>query len=113
MHRPTKRLSLAAPGGALLSTGLLLVAACTAPEIEQAPTLTGVMVFEGARVLVGDGQVIENATLIVDDDRLLAVGPGDAVEVPAGAERIDLTGRTVMPAIIDTHVHLRKPAMNW
>ena len=66
------------------------------------------MVFEGARVLVGDGGVIENATLIVDDDRLVAVGRSDEVEVPAGAARVDLSGRTVMPAIIDTHVHLRE-----
>ena len=108
MHRLTMRSSPAALAGALLLTALPLVSACSAPETEQAPALTNVMVFEGARVLVGDGGVIENATFIVDDDRLVAVGPGNAVEVPAGAERVDLTGRTVMPAIIDTHVHLRE-----
>ena len=108
MHRLTMRLSPAVLTGALLLIGLPLVSACSAPETEQAPALTDVMVFEGARVLVGDGGVIENATFIVDGDRLVAVGPGDAVEVPAGAERVDLTGRTVMPAIIDTHVHLRE-----
>ena len=108
MHRLTMRLSPAALAGALLLTGLPLVSACSAPETEQAPALTNVMVFEGARVLVGDGGVIENATLIVDDDRLVAVGRSDEVEVPAGAARVDLSGRTVMPAIIDTHVHLRE-----
>ena len=107
MHRLTMRLSPAVLTSALL-IGLPLVSACSAPEPDQAPAPTDVMVFEGARVLVGDGGVIENATIIVDGDRLLAVGPGDAVEVPAGAERVDLTGRTVMPAIIDTHVHLRE-----
>ena len=107
MHRPM-RLSPATLAGAVLSAGLLLVSACSAPETEQAPTPTNVVAFEGGRVLVGDGGVIENATILVDGDRLLAVGPGDAVEVPAGAERVDLTGRTVMPAIIDTHVHLRE-----
>ena len=106
--RLTIRLSPAALAGALLLTGLPLVSACSAPETEQAPALTNVMVFEGARVLVGDGGVIENATLIVDDDRLVAVGRSDEVEVPAGAARVDLSGRTVMPAIIDTHVHLRE-----
>ena len=108
MHRLTMRLSPTVLTGALLLIGLPLVSACSAPETEQAPALTDVMVFEGARVLVGDGAVIENATIIVDGDRLLGVGPGDAVEIPAGAERVDLTGRTVMPAIIDTHVHLRE-----
>ena len=106
--RLTIRLSPAALAGALLLTGLPLVSACSAPETEQAPALTNVMVFEGARVLVGDGGVIENATLIVDDDRLVAVGRSDEVAVPAGTARVDLSGRTVMPAIIDTHVHLRE-----
>ena len=107
MHRLTMRLSPAVLAGALL-IGLPLVSACSAPETEPTPALANVTVFEGARVLVGDGGIIENATIIVDGDRLLAVGPGDVVEMPAGAERVDLTGRTVMPAIIDTHVHLRE-----
>jgi imidazolonepropionase-like amidohydrolase len=102
------KLSPAALAGALLLTGLPLVSACSAPETEQAPALTNVTVFEGARVLVGDGGVIENAILVVDDDRLVAIGGAGSVEVPAGAARVDLSGRTVMPAIIDTHVHLRE-----
>ena len=108
MHRLTMKLSPAALAGALLLTGLPLVSACSAPETEQAPALTNVTVFEGARVLVGDGGVIENAILVVDDDRLVAIGAAGSVEVPAGAARVDLSGRTVMPAIIDTHVHLRE-----
>ncbi len=108
MHRLARRLSPTALIGALLLAGLPLLSACSAPETEKAPALTSVMAFEGGRVLVGDGGVIENATMLVDGNRLLAVGPGDAVEVPAGAARVDLTGRTVMPAIIDTHVHLRE-----
>ena len=108
MHRLRMRLSPAALAGALLLTGLPLVSACSAPETEQAPALTNVTVFEGARVLVGDGDVIENAILVVDDDRLVAIGGAGSVEVPAGAARVDLSGRTVMPAIIDTHVHLRE-----
>lgn len=74
-----------------------------APE----PEPTGVTVYEGARVIVGDGAVIETGTLVVDQDRLTAVGDSASVPVPEGAARVDLTGRTVMPAIIDTHVHLR------
>ena len=74
-----------------------------APE----PEPTGVTVYEGARVIVGDGAVIEAGTLVVDQDRLTAVGDSASVEAPEGAARVDLTGRTVMPAIVDTHVHLR------
>ena len=105
MHRPKIEMRPAGVVSALLFW-LPLVAACSTPAPEQAPAATDVTVFEGARVLVGDGGVIENATLVVDADRLVAVGGAGSVEVPAGAKRVDLTGRTVMPAIIDTHVHL-------
>ncbi len=84
---------------------VLLAAACGGEA--PAPEPTGVTAFEGARVIVGNGDVIESGTLVVDQDRLTAVGDSAAVEVPEGAARVDLTGRTVMPAIIDTHVHLR------
>ena len=80
-------------------------AACGGAEPE--PELTGVTAYEGARIIVGDGGVIETGTLVVDQDRLTAVGDSASVEVPEGAARVDLTGRTVMPGIIDTHVHLR------
>jgi imidazolonepropionase-like amidohydrolase len=91
----------------LLVTGLGL-AACSssAPEQTTASTAT---VFEGGRVIVGDGSdPIDNATFIIDGDRLTAVGRSGEVQVPAGARRVDLTGKTVMPAIIDTHVHLSR-----
>lgn len=78
-------------------------AACGGAE----PELTGVTAYEGARIIVGDGGVIETGTLVVDQDRLTAVGDSASVEVPEGAVRVDLTGRTVMPGIVDTHVHLR------
>ncbi len=69
----------------------------------------GVTVFTGARLLVGDGNVIENATFTVGPDNLFGlVGPTAAVTVPAGATTVDLTGATVMPAIVDTHVHLSR-----
>lgn len=80
-------------------------AACGGAEPEPEPT--GVTAYEDVRIIVGDGGVIETGTLVVDQDRLTAVGDSASVEVPAGAARVDLTGRTVMPGIVDTHVHLR------
>jgi imidazolonepropionase-like amidohydrolase len=65
-----------------------------------------VTAFEGARLIVGDGRVIENATLVVDGARIAHVGQTADVRVPAGATRVDLAGKTVMPMMIDTHVHL-------
>ena len=62
--------------------------------------------FEGARLIVGDGRVIENATLVVDGPKIAQVGRTSDVRVPAGATRVDLAGKTVMPMLIDTHTHL-------
>ena len=59
--------------------------------------------YEGARLIVGDARVIENGTLLVQGTKILEAGKA---QVPAGATRVNLAGKTVMPAIIDTHVHL-------
>lgn len=67
----------------------------------------GVTVFEGARVIVGDGSVpIENATFVVEGTRFTQVGRAGQVKVPSGAARVDLKGKTVIPGIIDTHTHM-------
>jgi imidazolonepropionase-like amidohydrolase len=66
-------------------------------------------VFEGARIIIGDDSApIENGVFIVEGDRFVAVGANGAVAIPAGATRVDLSGATVMPTIIDTHVHLSR-----
>ena len=63
-----------------------------------------VTAYEGARLIVGDGRVIENGTLVVDGAKIVQAGAG--VQVPSGAKRVSLAGKTVMPMIVDTHVHL-------
>jgi imidazolonepropionase-like amidohydrolase len=63
-----------------------------------------VVAYEGARLIVGDGRVVENAMIVVDGARIAQAGTG--VTVPAGATRVNLAGKTVMPMIVDTHVHL-------
>jgi imidazolonepropionase-like amidohydrolase len=68
-----------------------------------------VTAFEGTRLIVGDGRVIENATLIVEGARIAQVGRTADVRAPAGATRVSLAGKTVMPMLIDTHVHLSRP----
>jgi imidazolonepropionase-like amidohydrolase len=85
---------------------LLIVAASAATIVGQAPP-TGVTVFEGARVIVGDARPpIENASFAVSGARFVQVGRAADVRAPAGATRVSLAGKTVMPAIIDTHTHL-------
>ncbi len=85
------------------------VAGCAVPTPDEAETPVGssVLVFEGARLISGTGNApLESATFVVDDGRFVEVGATGDVEVPAGAARVDLVGKTVMPAIIDTHTHL-------
>jgi len=84
---------------AIVTLGVL--AGFTIPASSQSVTA-----FEGARLIVGDGSVVENATLVVEGTSIAQVGPTADVRVPAGATRVDLAGKTVMPMIIDTHVHL-------
>jgi len=87
--------------------GASIVAAnCTpgadAPRGEQgAATL-----YQGARLIIGDGTVVEPGAMLVEGSRIVAVGPAGAVDAPAGATTVDLTGKTVIPALIDTHAHL-------
>ncbi len=89
----------------LLLLGVLANHGC---ESSPTPDSTAV-VFEGARLIVGDGSPpIENAAFVVDGGRFDQLGPTGEVEVPRGANRVDLTGRTVMPTVIDTHVHLNQ-----
>ena len=66
---------------------------------------SNVTIFENGRVIVGDGKVLENASFLVQDSRIAQVGPASAIKAPAGAARVSLAGKTVMPAIVDAHVH--------
>jgi len=94
---------------ALIISLTVVASACSsAPEqTAQAPASTAT-IFEGARLIVGDGQTIDNGAFVVDGGRLTQVGRAGEVQAPAGARRVDLAGKTVMPAIIDTHTHLSR-----
>jgi imidazolonepropionase-like amidohydrolase len=91
---------------------VFLFTACSEPTAEDPmPALTpapvsDAIIYEGARLIIGNGEVIENASFSVEDGLFVTVGSTAAMTSPAGATRVDLSGMTVMPAIIDTHVHL-------
>jgi imidazolonepropionase-like amidohydrolase len=70
----------------------------------QSPAVT---VFENARVIVDAGRPpIERGVLVVQNGRVTAAGDRGSVNAPANAARVDLTGKTVMPAIVNGHIHL-------
>ena len=86
---------------------VIVLCAWSISNLAQAPAVT---VFEGARVIVGDGRAaIENATIVVNAGKIAQVGRAADVKAPAGATRVSLTGKTVMPTIVDTHVHTSQP----
>jgi imidazolonepropionase-like amidohydrolase len=72
----------------------------------SAPVQAQVTAYEGARIIIGNGTTIENGTIVVDGARIVQAGSAKDVKVPANAKRVSLTGKTVMPMMIDTHVHL-------
>ena len=71
------------------------------------PDAGAVTVFEGARLIIGDGSApIEDAVFLVQNTRFTRVGSKGRLQAPADAHRVDLSGKTVMPALVDDHVHL-------
>src|SRR5512145_1147295 len=100
MEAPMRRVNLVAVA-AVVTLGFL--ASVSRPAHAQSVTA-----FEGARLIVGDGRVIENATLVVDGTKVAQAGGAADVRVPAGVTRVSLAGKTVMPMLIDTHVHLNR-----
>ena len=68
----------------------------------------GAAVLRGARVVTMKGtEVIENADVVIRDNRIAAVGARGQVSVPDDARVIDVTGKTILPGFVDTHAHLR------
>jgi imidazolonepropionase-like amidohydrolase/Tol biopolymer transport system component len=81
---------------------------------------TGTLALTGARIITMRGQeVIENGTVVLDRNRIAAVGPAGSVAVPAGARTLDATGKTIIPGLIDGHWHGSMgseeiiPQQNW
>ena len=64
------------------------------------------LLFQGARVIVGDGRVIEDAALLVQGGLVMEVGRNGAITAPAGAVTMNVRGKTIMPAIVNAHSHL-------
>jgi imidazolonepropionase-like amidohydrolase len=96
LTRPTGRLTL-------LAFALLAASPLAGRQTDTAST----QVFVGARLIDGTGRPpVENAVLVVANGRVEAAGRADRVRVPAGARRVDVSGRTIVPGFINTHGHI-------
>ena len=73
---------------------------------EPSDTPVGMIAITGARIVTMKGdEVIADGTIVVDGNRITAVGPADRVLAPAGARKIDAHGKTIIPGIVDVHWH--------
>lgn len=91
----------------VLSWALVVFAATPAPSAAQGAAPRVTLAVVGGRILDGyGGPVIENGVVLVAGDRIVAVGRVGDVAVPNGVPVIDANGQTVMPGLIDMHVHL-------
>ena len=66
----------------------------------------GAIVFRGAKAITMKGhEIIENADVVVRDNRIVGVGARGSVPVPDGAKIVDVAGKVIMPGFVDTHYH--------
>ena len=82
----------------------------------------GTVALVGARVVTmarADGGIVDDATILIRGDRIVAVGPRASVTIPAGAITVDVTGKTIIPGLVDAHAHGPQgedeliPEQNW
>jgi len=86
---------------------MLLAAVALMSEVALAQERTA---FENVRVIAGDrGDAMTNQTVVIEGQRIVQVGASDAIRISPATRRVDMTGKTLMPALIDTHVHVNQP----
>lgn len=94
----------------ILVIGLLLAAGCAAEAPKEAPKAAAgadISFFSGARLIPGDGsEPIEEATMIVENGKIKEIGKKGKLHAPKGSARVELDGKTIMPALINLHGHV-------
>lgn len=99
--------------GAVLSRlcplGVFLIgtlnSACVAPDAQADPVRSVSIALVGATVWDGTGQTHLDATVVTTDGRIMCVGASSDCVVPSDAEQLDVSGKWVIPGLIDAHVH--------
>jgi Tol biopolymer transport system component len=66
----------------------------------------GVIALTGARLITMRGdEVIERGDIVIEDNRIVAIGPSGSVAIPSGADIRDMAGKTIYPGLVDVHAH--------
>src|SRR5262249_29998228 len=72
----------------------------------NAPAHSGAYALTGAAVITGtDASPIDNATIVIRDGRIAAIGPAASTPVPSGVASVDVKGQTIVPGLWDMHAH--------
>ncbi len=83
---------------------------------------TGTVALTGARLVTmakADGGVIDDGIVVITNGRIAAVGKRGEIQIPAGAQTVDMTGKTIIPGLVDAHAHGPQgvdelvPQQNW
>ena len=98
----------------LILFSLPLAVACTpqeappsgTPQSQLTSESSDVILFEGGRLITGDGNVLEDAAFLIENGRFTQVGVSGTINVPVGAVQVNFSGKTIIPALIDGHGHL-------
>lgn len=76
------------------------------------PIAQGNIALVGATLVDGTGHAaVPNATIIINNGKIVAAGPSASIKVPAGARRVDVAGKTIVPGLWDSHAHLHQ--LEW
>jgi len=90
---------------------MTMVACCVAAGSiavsSQSRGAAAAVAYEGGRLILGDGAAaVEGGSFVVQNGRITAIGRQETVTLPAGAAHVNLSGKTVMPGMINVHVHI-------
>src|SRR5262245_40911130 len=85
---------------------MVLMTVSVRPIRTQSRSSNSVVLYEGGRLIPGNGgPAIESSDMLVENGTITRVGAKGSVNTPRAASRVDLTGKTIMPALINTHGH--------
>lgn len=89
-----------------LCLGLIVMAGLSSPQAQENLVGANRLVIQGATLISGTGSTpVQNAVVVIEDNRITAVGPAGQVSVPQGAEVIQADGKFIIPGLSDMHVH--------
>jgi imidazolonepropionase-like amidohydrolase len=94
------------PLSRMLSVGCLAIFSLSAAAQEEPATRVPVAVRAGHLLDVKTGEYRQDQIILIEGDRIKALGTASEVKIPAGARMVDLSNRTVLPGLIDCHTHL-------